>query len=265
MKRMIKPSRIGKLLEPHGFALANDVGDSLIVYSRPAEVPELWEQILINVGGRRGEAVLASVRANVRYAGRSGHGLLEAMGVPETGSPGGPPPLPPPGARLLRDHEDALLWEGLVARICPDRARALAREVGSELLSRTVEARAAVAKYLELFGTLDWRELRAKIDPRATAAERREAQRIAMTPPTIEIFNGRELYTTIVLALILYSERVEGRQLAPPGAVPWPPHNPHSKARPDWSKYALAWRIDLLVDRILAQYPNPMPSRMPDE
>ena len=263
MKRMINGSRIAAHLRPHGFALAVDIGDSLITYSRPAETPELWEQIRVTVGGKRGEAVGASVGANVRYGGRGGYGLLEAREVPEAGSAHRPPPAQP-CLTILRDREHALTWERLVADICPNRSRTFAREVGPGLLARTADARAAVNRYLELFGTSNWRELRAKLEPRATPPELREAERIATTPPMIEIYNGREFYKTIILGIMLNSDRVEGRQIVERGAPVWPEFDRWSKERPDWSKWALIWRIDILADRMLARYPEQMPTKLPD-
>src|SRR5438105_5056909 len=112
MKRLISAERIAALLMPHGFALAADWGASDIVYSRPSELPELWEQISVGIGGKQGEAVGAGVSVDVRYGGfLGGRGLFEARGVPETGNGGGAPPLPPPSFRRLHDREDALLWE----------------------------------------------------------------------------------------------------------------------------------------------------------
>jgi len=166
---------------------------------------------------------------------------------------------------LLKSAEDARRWEELVAAVAPEKARALAQEVGPELLARTANARAAVNRYLELFGTRDWRKLRERIEPRATTSELRWADEIATTPPTVQVFNGREFYKTIVLGIILYSDVVEGRQIAPAGVEVWPAVDAFSKRPVDWSKWALAWRIEILADRMLCRYPEPMPSRLPDE
>jgi hypothetical protein len=164
---------------------------------------------------------------------------------------------------LLNSREDAVRWERLAAAVVPDKARALARDVGPDLLARTADARAAVDRYLDLFATRDWRKLREKLEPRATTSELRRAKEIATTPPTIQVFNGLEFYKTIVLGIILYSDDVEGRQIAPAGVEVWPPVDAPSKKAVDWSKWGLAWRIEILADRMLCRYPEPMPSRIP--
>lgn len=261
---MIKPKRIARLLEPHRFALASDVGDSFISYKRPADIPELWEGVVIHVGGKRGEAVSAHAIASVCY-GRFGAGTGEDRYVPETGTPWPVPPGERTGPTFLTCDEDAQKWERLVAGVTPVKAREFAREVGPDVLARTAGARAAAARYLELFGTRDWRDLRVRLELRATSREVRRARDIATTPPTIQVYNGREFYTTIVLGIILYSDQVEGRQIAPEGVKVWPHRDPWSEEPPDWSKYALVQRIEILADRLLARYPETMPSELPDD
>ena len=64
MKRLISAERIAALLMPHGFALAADWGASDIVYSRPSELPELWEQISVGIGGKQGEETGIRVRSD---------------------------------------------------------------------------------------------------------------------------------------------------------------------------------------------------------
>ena len=264
MTRMIKAKRLASLLGPLGFALSADFGESEILYSRPAQIDDLWEIIVVNVGGRRGEAVGTDVGASVCYSGVGARGLDERRFVEETGTPFRPPPEPHGGTRFLAGPDDAASWEQLVVEVCPNKARAFAHEVGPALLARTAEARAAVNRYLEFFGTRDWRELRSRLEPRATSRELRDANRIATTPPTIQVFNGREFYETIVLGIMLYSDRVEGRQIAPPGVEVWPAFDQSSKKEPDWSKWQLAWRIEILADRMLARYPETMPSSLPE-
>ena len=259
---MISPRRLANLLGPSAFALAADMGASSIVYARPAEMPDLWEQIVVDVGGRRGEAVSASVWIDVCYGEIGARGLAEFQFVLETGSPGGPPPLPPPGSHILANRRDTLAWEQIVADICPARARAFAAQRGPQLLARTADVRAAVARYLELFGTRDWRELRMRLVERATPSEIQRAERIARTPPTIQVYGGFEFYRMIVLGILRYSEQVEGRQIVTDETNVWPAVDAFSKAEPDWSQWGLAWRIEILADRLLACYPDQMPSRL---
>lgn len=266
MRRMIDPLRLAALLRPSGFALSLDSGESLIWYARPGDRPELWEQIAIVCGGHRGQSVGARVFAKVCGCPIGALGLSEDRFVAETGRPERPPPEPPTGGSMpLHTPEDAVNWERRVAAVVPEKASEFANEVGPALLARTADARAAVDRYLERFGTRDWRQLRAKLEPRATSGEFRRAEQIAATPPTIQVFNGHEFYKTIVLGIILHSDDVEGRQIAPADVKVWPPHDPFSKKEPDWSDWALAWRIEILADRMLCRYPEPMPSRISDD
>lgn len=261
MTRMIKAKRLASFLRLSGFALSTDFGESDIVYSRPGQMDDLWEIIVVNVRGRRGEAVGTYAGASVCYSGIGARGLEERRFVEETGTPFRPPPEPHGGTRFLTGPDDAESWERLVAEVCPNKARAFAREIGSVLLERTAHARRAVKEYLDLFGTRDWKQLRVRLEPRATKRELLEAERVARTPPTIQVFNGGDFYTTIVLGIILYSDQVENRQIVTPDLDPWPDwRTPYSDA-----EWGLAWRIEILADRMLARYPETMPSRLPDD
>jgi hypothetical protein len=261
MKTLIDSNRLARLLRSNGFALVSGLGESRIWYARPSEHAELWEQILIELGGKHGQAVAASVVVNACYADLGVRGTFEDRFVTETAPPPRLPPEPPTGGlTILKRVEEASAWEHRVAEICPDKVRAFAGEVGPILQARTAVARTAVNGYLNIFGTRDWRELRARFERRAITSELREAQRIATTPPTIQVYNGKEFYTTIILGMMLYSDDVEGRQIITPGINPWPDwRTPYSDR--DWG---LAWRIEILADRMLNCYPNAMPSTLPD-
>ena len=114
-----------------------------------------------------------------------------------------------------------------MASILPEKAKAFAGKVGPELLVRTSDARKAVGEYHAQFGSDDWRSLRFHLESRATRKEIAEAGRIARIPPTVQVFNGEEFYTTIILGMMLHSEEVEGRQIMPFGVKTWP-ENPTS-------------------------------------
>jgi hypothetical protein len=162
------------------------------------------------------------------------------------------------------DIADGENWAHEMAGLLPVRSREFAAEVGPALLGRTADARAAVKGYLKAFGTLDWKELWTKLEPRATTNEIREAERIARTPPTIQVYEGFPLYRAVVLGIMLYGDQAEGKQVAPKGVEPWPTWDPWAKVV-DWSKWGLAWRIEMLADRMLGRYPEVIPRTLPGE
>jgi hypothetical protein len=256
MKRMISATRLAALLRESKFALTRDRRDSTMEYARPSPFADLWEKVSFCVRGKRGEAVGAYVEVSVCYAFNA-RGLTESRYIQETEE------------LNLKSKAEAQKWEEAVVSTLPGHVEGYTAEAGPALLKRTVDARAAVAQYLQLFGTLDWKALRQRLELRATTREISEAERIAKIPPTIQLYNGLYLFRTVILGIMLYSEEVEGRQIAPfgvdPWPGPWPGADPWPKNPSDWSKWQLAWRIEMLADRLLGRYPEMMPNSLPEE
>ncbi|MFI5379965.1 MAG: hypothetical protein ACHRHE_11760 [Tepidisphaerales bacterium] len=252
-RRLIHVHRLAALLAQQQYVLEWDSGASVVNYARPSLWPQLWEEIAIFIGGRRGDVVSASVAVKVGYStSAAGLGVDQHVAESTRGQKN--------GYRLI-DEADAESWERDMAQILPGYARRYANEAGPELLVRTAEARSAAARYLQAFEDGNCRKFCEDFERRATAEQIREARRIAKAFSPLA--SDQEFYVPLILGLILCSETIEGRQVAPPGVRPWPEGRDWVGVKsPDWSLFTLVWRLQLVADRWLSRYPEPMPQRL---
>lgn len=267
MRSLADADRVALLLRTHGFALASetDVGD--YVYQRPGALPELYEGVGVKCYGRKGECAGAQLYVSIGYeCGAWGFSAERYFLEPD--------PDPDAANNCFRNREEAETWESRLAELAPDAVRRFALEKGPAILDRTVELRRVVPLYLERFGIASWRQWRELLDrlaPLATPEQRALARSISLNErgPVVPLWNASGVFEAVTLGVMVYGPQLEGRQFAPPGVEVWPVRIRDGRVvdpapdQKDWSGWQLAWRIELLADRLLGQYPDIIPGQLP--
>ncbi len=139
----IRHKRLAKLLKPHRFTT---VSRSPVSHGwhfvRSSHIPDLFESIIVESQGKRGEAVSASVGIAVTQT------VMEKVlgNVQILEDMAGDPRR---GWTIIDDDSDAREWEQKLATIGPVRAARWADSRGPELLQSTAPLRAIVNRYEE--------------------------------------------------------------------------------------------------------------------
>ena len=137
----VRPKRLASLLTAHGFTsvLRSHLSHGWI-FVRPSHVDELFESIIVESQGKRGEAVYASVgiavTKTVMYKELGDVQLLEELAEE-----------PQRGWTIIQDDTKARLWEQKLASLGPMRAAQMAVNRGKQLLHETDQLRAIVKRY----------------------------------------------------------------------------------------------------------------------
>lgn len=233
---IVNPSRIGKLLEPHGFVLGRTSRiEKSYSFFRSDQEPELFQWIKVEGAGRRGEAVAAEVAVSVTKR-VSLTGLMELHLIKEIAS------VKERGWTIISTAKEARAWENRLASIGPLRATEFARERGPELLSTTDSARRAAKHYLEhldLERSLD--EQLHQLRQRCDQALIERAERLAAWPGVMQEYHAEDVYLLCTSCILCYENEVETAST--------------SFSREDPLENApLMWRIQLVADVLLCHY-----------
>jgi hypothetical protein len=226
----VRQKRLIGLLKETGFKYGpkSRTSDDLI-FTRPSQIGELFESIIVGCQGKSGEAVYASV--GVAVTRKVMYKLLgDVQFLEEVGED------PQRGWTIIEDDGKAIQWESRLAEIGPIRAMEWANARGPQLLQDTAQARAAVAEYYNLLKPAESLEatlLEMKSTTRKQLAE--DAERLS-TCPLFRNGPDAELAYQIACQVILsHSERIDGTSYIG--------HDPMNDT-------ALLERIEILVDKL---------------
>jgi hypothetical protein len=202
----IHRGRLLALLEQHGFSYGPESrATDALIFVRPGHRDELFESIIVDSQGKRGEAVYASV--GVAVTSQVAYKVLgEVQLLGELGQD------PNRGWTIIEDDRKAIEWERQLSTIGPTRAKEWADIAGPKVLRQTEDTRIAVGKYLALVKpTEDPEWLIARMEQAASKSIAHEAERIHACP----ILNGgpdqQAAYRVACYVIVAYSEEVEKR------------------------------------------------------
>jgi hypothetical protein len=219
------------LLEQHGFSYGPEsrTTDALI-FVRPSHRDALFESIIVDSQGKRGEAVYASVGVAVtRQVAYKVLGEVQLLG--ELGGD------PNRGWTIIEDDRKAEEWEHQLSAIGPMRAREWADIAGLKVLRQTEGTRIAVAKYLTLVEpTEDLERVLGHLKRAASKSIADEAERLHACPILNGGPNQQAAYRVACYVIVANSEEVERRSFL--GADPMNDVN-------------LMYRVIMLADRFL--------------
>jgi hypothetical protein len=200
---MFSTRRLSTQLAPLGFFNAVDSTHE-VWFVRPNTTLQLFEIIQVSASKPQGTR-------GARWRDAAFAGVSIALTPGEFTSPKGMSEY-----QMLLDHsetrtsEQALSWEQLVVATAPPEIEVLLRTRAGELLARTAETRATVAKYLQyLDRNASVAQHMEALTRGASEAELREARRLATTEGIIGL-PERACYDLAALVITRYAERVEG-------------------------------------------------------
>lgn len=221
----INRQRLLNLIESNGFTIAWSGGSQGgAEYARSSAIPELSEAIFYRFAGKEREAVTAHVRVFV-WSGFPSIG--EDRHIPDLET------VPGRGYAIITTDLEAIAWERRLAKVGPARAAEFAQEVGPGLLDRTRGAREATRAYLAAVEESGgWDAFKRAATPSRIEAAERVAESSLVTIP-----DAQDLYHAASLAIVSFRDTVEKddatlREMNP------------------MRNTELAWRIDLLVNRL---------------
>lgn len=228
----VNPFRLLDLLKPDGFSLGlkTRAADAFTVV-RPSPFKDLWESIIVDAQGRRGEAVYASVGASatatVMYKILGDVMVLEELGEDRER-----------GWTVIEDDSKAIAWEAQLAEVGPARAREWALKTGPKILQDTDTAREAVSQYLLLLGSVrNLDATLASLHGAVSAAIVDDVHRLSECPGATGVPGTEVAYQVAYYTILHYSRKVEsGRSFVG--------HNPGDDLE-------LMQRIHILADKLL--------------
>jgi hypothetical protein len=234
----VKPLRLLSDLQHEHFQLArvSAVEDSF-AFVRGDTLPDLYQWIWIQPGGKRGEAVLTYLAVSVAK-------WIALKGLMETKLMSGIGEDPERGWTIVDSEYQARKLEQRLVQLAPSAVAEFAATHGSDLLAQTEAARKAANKYLSCIESYPSAEaalgnLRAISDE--TTVD--EADRIMNWTAMRQLAGCPELYEIACLCLLNNSARVEGTDVAYFGQDPL-------------ENIQLMWRIQLIVDKLYTRFGN---------
>jgi hypothetical protein len=199
---MVNAQRLLELLAPRGFESTPHSHERLC-FSRVTCRADLFEQIHVGSAGNKGEVAWASVVTSIAKGACSFEGLMEERPLLEIAS------NVERGWCEFKEPADVISWEKRLASVAPLRAAEFAAVNGENLLRRTKVLRSVANKYADHVRAhtaernADYLEY--QLSKLATVEQRREASRLADLSAA-----GDSSYQAAALALVLYSDQVEG-------------------------------------------------------
>jgi len=209
-KMMLSADRLSDLLKPHGFwCWESDCVTKTIGFVRSSTVPRLYEHLIVEGQGKAGEAVYAktaisgsTTQARDECVAEVDLTLLYALETDKDRH-----------WTLLRNKQEAQIWETRLARVADSQCRATAQTKGPAMHERLKPVFAAVDRYIAKLGNLnDIFESESNFFQAAPAEQRSEADRLASLIGNIgESSDDVEL---ACLVLFLHAPQVEDQPSA---------------------------------------------------
>jgi hypothetical protein len=223
--------RLLGMLKEHGFACGPAPRTTnALVFVRPSHIDELFESIIVDSQGKRGEAVSGSVGVavtrTVMYKLLGDVRLLEEL-AEDVGR----------GWTIIDDDSKAKRWEGRLVEVGPVKAKEWASARGPQLLQYTKDARVAARRYLSLLQpNKDLQQVVAALRNASSERIAEEAERLSACPmfgdcPTVGL-----AYAAASYLILCHADEAEARSFFG--------HDPMSDT-------GLLERIEIIADKLL--------------
>jgi hypothetical protein len=201
----VRQNRLLALLNGHGFVLGpQSRTDNSLIFIKPSHIEDLFESIILNSQGKRGEAVYASVgiavTRQVAYKVLGDVQFLHELGEDPTR-----------GWTIIEDDRKARQWEAQLANVAPVRARDWADARGAKVLRDTAEIRTAVDKYLSLVHPIhDLGQVLANLKQASSEQTSAEAERLHACPILRGVTGAEVAYEVACYLIVRHAQDVEG-------------------------------------------------------
>lgn len=227
----VRQNRLLGMLKVYGFTFGRESRSTDgLIFTRASHIKELFEAIIVDSQGKRGEAVYASV--GVAITETVMHKLLgDVRFLEELGEDS------QRGWTIIEDDGKARLWEARVAEIGPIRAKEWANARGPQLLQETAQARAAANKYLSLLEPTSLEQKFVALRKASSTPAAEEAERLSRCPIFDDESEATRLaYRSACYVIMCRSNEVEGKSYF---------------GRDPMNDTSLLERIEIVADKLL--------------